>query len=181
MDNDVTYTIAEASEMLGGVSYRTLHYYEQVIGLHINRDANGNRIYSDYDIELFEKIIDLKKKGLTLNGIKALFKEKGLIPENNNDLILVDENALKLKDYIITELRNTISAQIAAQLREELKNTNDMLEKVLSENAALREELQMHLRKSEDHYNRIDQQLSDWRASMSRPWYQKLFGKKEGK
>lgn len=122
--DELRYTIGEASERLGNLSYRTLHYYEQKVGLTISRDGSGNRIYSEKDIEIFETIIDLKKKGLTLDGIKALFQEKGIIPAEENNIVVIDEKAFEMKELLLNEIKLAVGEQI----REEFSEINSKLE-----------------------------------------------------
>lgn len=176
--NEIKYTIAEASERLGGISYRTLHYYEQKIGLKINRDNMGNRIYSEYDIELFENIISLKKKGMTLDGIKTLFQEKGILPaEESKNIVVIDEKAFEMKELLLKEIKSAVAEQIS----DSLNDTYNKLEQLVSENAELREELRKLQHQVDDHYNKIDRQLTTWREEKNKdknkPWYKKLFSK----
>ena len=186
MDEIIVYTIAEAAERLSQthqqpVTHRTLHYYESKFNLPINRDGAGNRIYTEHDLDLFDKIIDLKKKGMTLDGIKTLFEEKGILEHTEStNVIVLDEKAMEAKDIILNEIRSSI----AKQIREEFKETHEKMDQIsekldqaLNDNEALRETIRTMQRQSEDHYKKVDQQLTAWRNN--RPWYQKLFGKKE--
>lgn len=166
--------------MLGDISYRTLHYYETKLGINIARDGAGNRIYSDQDIVLFDKIIGLKKKGMSLDGIKALFIENGLIePEADTHLVVVDEKTLELKDFLISEIR----AVVASQMREELIETNSLVNQLLQENHALREQINDLKSQNEDHFSKIDQRITQWREEHyqapqdKKPWFKKMLGK----
>lgn len=163
--DEITYSINEVAERLD-VTYRSLHYWEDKLNLQINRDGAGNRRYTESDIEILEKIKELKLKGMALDGIKALFAEKGILqqPENAN-LIIVDEKSLEMKEYILDEIREVI--------KSEIKETNEKLDQVLKENQDLREELRKMQRESADHYSKIDVQLQAWRDKQQ-PWYKKI-------
>jgi DNA-binding transcriptional MerR regulator len=169
---EITYSINEVSERLG-VSYRSLHYWEEKLVIPINRDGTGNRVYSESDFDLLAKVKELKLKGMSLDGIKELFQEKGLLQKSiDAPLIVVDERSMELKDYILGEIREVVS--------QELANTNSKLDQIIQDNQtlrqdndSLREELRKLQRQSEDHYSKIDSQLSAWRSK--KPWYKSIF------
>ncbi|MBS4539388.1 MerR family transcriptional regulator [Clostridium sp. D2Q-11] len=162
----VQYSIKEVSERLD-ISYRTLHYYEKKFNLQINRDKSGNRIYTDENIDVLEKILDFKSKGMSLDGIKTLFIEKGILEDEKSDLVVLDEVSLDIKENLINEIRLAVS--------KELKGTNEALEKVLEDNKSLRDELRSIKRQNEDHYSKIDKRLTEWRNNSEKPWWKKLF------
>lgn len=168
----LTYSISEASELLG-ISYRTLHYYEQKFDLSINRDSSGNRYYYEYDIELFDKIVQLKKKGMKLDGIKTLFQEKGLLPVNRESKVMVIDEKVSAKQLLIQEIQNAVSEQ----MRRELQNTNSKLDLIINENNELREEVRQLLRESDEHYRKIDRKITQWRECASQPWFKRIFHK----
>ena len=63
------YTIREAAEKTGFSAY-TLRYYErQNILPPVARDASGNRMYSEDDLNLLETIRCLKNTGMHVNDI----------------------------------------------------------------------------------------------------------------
>jgi|LSQX01.3.fsa_nt_gb DNA-binding transcriptional MerR regulator len=167
MSEELNYTIAEVSERLK-LSYRTLHYYEQYFGIPVNRDVGGNRVYTEENISVLEKIVDLKLKDMTLKGIKKLLQDNELLPLTNNlEMIVVDDKALEFKEFLLNEIREVIS--------EEIQAANSKLDAVLRDNEELREELRKMSRQSEEHYSKIDVQLSAWRNRQ--PWYKKIFKK----
>jgi Predicted transcriptional regulators len=173
--DEISYSIKEVSERIGE-TYRSLHYWQEKLELQINRDGAGNRIYYENDIEILEKVKELKLKGMSLDGIKALFQEKGLIQKTETkNLIVVDEKSLELKEYLFNEIKEAIA--------QELQNTNNKLDQILQDNHELRqsnEELREELRKlqrqSDEHYNKIDTLLTTWRNKQ--PWYKTLFKSK---
>lgn len=67
----MTYTIREAARITGFSAY-TLRYYErQKILPPVARDAAGNRMYSEEDMQLLEMIRCLKNTGMPVNEIGA--------------------------------------------------------------------------------------------------------------
>ena len=63
------YTVTRAAEILG-VRASVLRYWEEELDLHINRNEQGHRYYTGYDITLLGNIKELKKRGLALRAIK---------------------------------------------------------------------------------------------------------------
>lgn len=55
----------------------TIRYWEEQLGLLIERNNMGHRCYSDDDIRLFLEIKELKEKGYQLKAIKLALAEKG--------------------------------------------------------------------------------------------------------
>lgn len=171
----VIYSIQEASERLD-ISYRSLHYWEEKLELNISRDGAGNRIYSEDDIELLERVKELKIKGMSMDGIKALLREKGVLPEPiPKNVIVVDERALELKAYIMNEIRD-IFAQELQQTNYNLSLIMNNIESIVRENQELKEVIDNLQRASEEHYSKIDNQITAWRAK--KPWYKKILNKK---
>ena len=73
----VLYSIKEAAEVLG-VETHALRYWEEELGLSIERSAQGRRVYTEEDMNLFRRIMGWKKQGLQLKMIKELIHgEKG--------------------------------------------------------------------------------------------------------
>lgn len=67
--DDKVYTISQAAKEVGE-STSVLRYWEEVLGIRINRDQKGYRRYTGYDIQLFLNIKELKKRGLKLEAIR---------------------------------------------------------------------------------------------------------------
>lgn len=168
------YSISEVSEMFS-ISYRTLHYYEQKFELPVNRDSAGNRLYTEDNVKVLDMIIELKKKGMTLVGIKTILQEKGIIdPSKTNDVTIYEDKPVVINTPLIDELNRIISSQI----REEFKAANNKMDEILKENKDLRQQIEEMKHQSAEHYRKVDEQLTAWRESSQRPWYKKIFGPK---
>ncbi len=63
------YSVTQTAEILG-VRASVLRYWEDELGLRINRNDQGHRYYTGYDITLLANIKELKKRGLALRAIK---------------------------------------------------------------------------------------------------------------
>ena len=67
----VLYSIKEAAEALG-VETHALRYWEEELGLSIERSAQGRRVYSEEDMAAFRQIMEWKRQGMQLKMIKEL-------------------------------------------------------------------------------------------------------------
>ena len=65
------YTIKEAARELG-VEAHALRYWEEELGLTIDRNAQGRRVYTEENMQLFRDIMGWKEQGLQLKSIKQL-------------------------------------------------------------------------------------------------------------
>lgn len=71
---ETRYTVRQASEMTGIKAY-VMRYWEDELDLRIQRNELGHRYYTEYDIQLFLNIRELKKRGLQLRAIRDLIPQ----------------------------------------------------------------------------------------------------------
>lgn len=72
---ETRYLISETAKLVQ-VEPHVLRYWEEELGLSIKRNEMGHRYYTDKDLEIFQKIKELKKEGLQLKTIKEKLHEK---------------------------------------------------------------------------------------------------------
>lgn len=77
--NETRYLISEAAKVTQ-VEAHVLRYWEEELGLAINRNEMGHRYYTEKDIRIFQNIKELKKKGLQLRAIRRIIHEEDEIP-----------------------------------------------------------------------------------------------------
>lgn len=80
---ETVYSVSEAVKLLD-VKSHVLRYWEEEMGLPIQRNEMGHRYYTRYDIQTFLSIRELKKKGYSLKEIGKLmpfFYEDKMKPE----------------------------------------------------------------------------------------------------
>ena len=77
---ETRYLISETAKLVQ-VEPHVLRYWEEELGLSIKRNEMGHRYYTDKDLEIFQKIKELKKEGLQLKTIKEKLHEKDKIPQ----------------------------------------------------------------------------------------------------
>lgn len=71
---ETRYTVRQAAEMTGVKAY-VMRYWEEELDLRIQRNELGHRYYTDFDIQLFLNIRELKRRGLQLRAIKDLIPQ----------------------------------------------------------------------------------------------------------
>lgn len=71
---EVKFMISEAAKKLQ-VEAHVLRYWEEELGLHIERTEMGHRYYTEDDIQLFQCIQKLKNEGILLRELKTLIPQ----------------------------------------------------------------------------------------------------------
>ena len=69
------YLISEAAKITQ-VDAHVLRYWEEELELPIARNKMGHRYYTRQDIQTFQDIKELKKKGLQLRAIKEIVHQR---------------------------------------------------------------------------------------------------------
>ncbi|MCC8101651.1 MAG: MerR family transcriptional regulator [Clostridiales bacterium] len=67
------YTVSEAVQQCGVPSH-VLRYWEDELGLQIDRTVQGHRVYSEENLAVFAKVKELKEKGIQLKAIRLLLE-----------------------------------------------------------------------------------------------------------
>lgn len=73
--SDTRYLISEAAKITE-VDAHVLRYWEEELELPIARNKMGHRYYTRQDIQIFQDIKELKKKGLQLRAIKEILHQR---------------------------------------------------------------------------------------------------------
>lgn len=73
--SDTGYLISEAAKITQ-VDAHVLRYWEEELELPIARNKMGHRYYTREDIQMFQDIKELKKKGLQLRAIKEIVHQR---------------------------------------------------------------------------------------------------------
>lgn len=91
------YIISDASKLIE-VEAHVLRYWEEELDISIPRNEMGHRYYTDFYIDLFKKIKELKDSGFQLKAIKIL------VPELMNMYDRGNESVDILKEELFTKL-----------------------------------------------------------------------------
>jgi len=71
---ETRYSISDTAKQLE-VEAHVLRYWEVELGLHIERNAQGHRFYTQDDVKLLLHIKDLKEQGFQLKSIKLILPD----------------------------------------------------------------------------------------------------------
>ncbi len=80
------YVISQVVKMTK-IKSHTIRYWEDELGLTIDRNNMGHRCYSQKDIDLIIKINDLKERGFQLRAIKMMLPEIDRLAELDNETL----------------------------------------------------------------------------------------------
>lgn len=72
--SEVRYMISDAAKLVD-VEAHVLRYWEEELDLPIGRNEMGHRYYTEENIQLFQRIRELKDQGVQLKAIKMLLPE----------------------------------------------------------------------------------------------------------
>lgn len=72
--SEVRYMISDAARLVD-VEAHVLRYWEEELDLPIGRNEMGHRYYTEENIQLFQRIRELKDQGVQLKAIKMLLPE----------------------------------------------------------------------------------------------------------
>lgn len=131
------FTIRQAAKQIG-VETHVLRYWEEELGLIIKRNELGHRYYDERDLRLFERIIEMKKTGLSLKEIREGIemakkqqaqkensgqnqaKESGVSVDKGSENMIQEpvKNMVKVVDFKQAQLQAILNKMIANALQE---------------------------------------------------------------
>ena len=177
------YTIKEAARELG-VEAHALRYWEEELGLTIERNAQGRRVYSEEDMQMFKNIMAWKEQGLQLKSIKEMLHGKGIDKELSGSrdeleghriIVYRPKEMIGLEDASSMEkaekarrlqelLKQFISESIRESNEELLQAMKEGLLKELDYQFRLQEEREeerekVRIEKEDEHFKRLDENL----------------------
>lgn len=176
MGNDMMhyYPINDVAKETG-IETHVLRYWEEELGLNIERNAQGHRIYSQQDIETFQYIRKLKEDGLQLKAIRKKVHE--------------DEGGFELesmgnKTEIAAKICMILTDMTRQAIREEQKEflrgmKQEMIESVAKE---MEYQFRMQQERQEEHDRKLDELLMQKRKALlerNARGGKKRFGKKK--
>jgi len=127
------FLISYASRKIN-VEAHVLRYWEEELGLEIERNEMGHRYYKKEDIELFKSVKELKDKGFQLKAIKLLLPEIQKVEELDRDRLLDLRDKLNIaveddSEGEISEVRETEMIEEQDYRNEKfIRFTNIMME-----------------------------------------------------
>lgn len=122
-------TIKDAANRLK-VEQHVLRYWELELGLDIKRNELGHRSYDENDIRMFQSIMELKEKGLSLKDIRDAIADykhkigketadgKRDVDESQPEVDNAEYDELKIVDFKTAQLQSIMNKVVANALRE---------------------------------------------------------------
>lgn len=174
------YSIKEAAQQLG-VEAHALRFWEEELGLCIARNEQGRRMYSQENMQIFQKIMEWKKDGLQLKEIKRLLhKEERDIPneaerriimyrpkapvilseQSREDTLEGEEKAKRLQELLkqlIAESMKESNTELLECLKEGVLKELDYQFRLQEEREEQREKARIE--KEEEHFRQLDEHL----------------------
>ena len=192
------YLISDAARIVE-VESHVLRYWEEELELPIGRTELGHRYYPRENIETFQKVKDLKEKGLQLKAIKTILRglekfqtkqesstsEEATPEEENQDrkedtqeLQVVQENTEKLKHF-----ENLVEGIVERVVKE----NNETLEKHIEVTFSREMDYLVHMQeqREEERYRKLDESIRQHQnrqmvaASKESGWLQRLYRSKK--
>lgn len=134
------YLISDAARIVK-VEAHVLRYWEEELELPIGRTELGHRYYTRENIETFQKVKDLKEKGLQLKAIKTILKglekyqvlhqsgevRSNPVPEESADA----ESGKNTEKETVTGQENTQELQVLQENTEKLKHFENLVEGIV--------------------------------------------------
>lgn len=154
MTNEIVYSASEVYKRLG-ISDSTLRKYMEVLqreGFAVKKDNRGRRQYTEHDVMVIDKLIELSKHdGMTLEKAAKMIAQQ--IEKVNPDLIKEESEETSLIPFHIQEQLQQQYSVMAQELNQGMLE----MEKRLSEQAKQsNEEIKASI---ESHNERVEKQL----------------------
>lgn len=174
------YLISDAARMVA-VEAHVLRYWEEELELPIGRTELGHRFYTRENIETFQKIKELKEKGLQLKAIKAILQGTQENPASadpdETSLLVMENNARKLQQF--RDLVGDIVEKV-------VKENNSELQKCMETSIAKEADYLLHMqeKREEERFRRLDEAIRAHQknkqyvaAAKEKRFWEKLFRK----
>ena len=181
------YMISDAAKLID-VESHVLRYWEEELDMQIPRNEMGHRYYTDYYIQSFRKIKELKEQGFLLKAIKIALPEimdgtsrntLSVLPEGSEIRVDVSKNN-KIEQFQMI-LGNVVTEALRANnniISEEIsKNTSDMVIKEMDYLMRIKEEREEERFKKFDELVRGMQKNNKENASKNNEKKKRFFGK----
>ena len=127
------YIISDAAKIID-VESHVLRYWEEELEIEIPRNEMQHRYYTDYYIELFKKVKELKENGFQLKAIKMLLPDlMSDKPDSNVDELIrkVGETTLSEKEEKTDEISQV--GEIESQKTSDFGNKMEQFQMIISE------------------------------------------------
>ena len=180
------WLISDAAKQVD-VPAHVLRYWEEELDIQIPRNEMGHRYYTDYYIQSFRRIKELKEQGFLLKAIKIALPEIMNGPSKNTLSVLPEGSEIRVDisknnkiDQFQMILGNVVTEALRANnniISEEIsKSTSDMVIKEMDYLMRLKEEREEERFKKFDELVRGMQKNNKQNATKSMEKKKRFFG-----
>lgn len=172
--SETRYMISDTAKKVD-VEAHVLRYWEEELEIGISRTELGHRYYTEEDIRLFQKIKELKERGLQLKAIKVLIPElqkRDTMPEqaeNAEDHIIVLEEKKHEREHAETlpaigpdpDKLKQFESIVTGIFRQVIQDNNAELECRITDSVAKEMNLLLQMReeREEERFRRLDETI----------------------
>lgn len=186
--NDKRYIISDAAKIVE-VESHVLRYWEEELDIQIPRNEMGHRYYTDFYIDLFKRIKELKDSGFQLKAIKMMIPEL-MKMEKNGDVnievlkdelfenaalnttlakveteVTVDKNVEN--NYKLEQFQSIINEVVSNALKENTGTLGREVGDIVSDNVIKEMDYLMHIREKqeEERFRKLDETIRNYQMS----------------
>ena len=158
------YSVTEAAKELG-VEAHALRYWEEELGLTIERNAQGRRIYTRENIKMFQDIMTWKEQGMQLKNIREMIhgntnSRRIIVYRPKENLATIPTNTYT-EEQERTEKARRLQELLKQFISESIRESNEELLQLLKEGLLKELDYQFRLqeeREEERERNRIEKE-----------------------
>lgn len=178
------YIISDAAKIIE-VEAHVLRYWEEELDVQIPRNELGHRYFTDYYIELFKKVKDLKDEGFQLKAIKMFMPE--LMKKDDvsaYDLLKTCDvppvmEKISKEDKQLAQFQDIISDVVKNALKENSDDFGREVSEIVSDNVTREIDYLMHLREKqeEERFRKLDETIRNYQQAEKEQAKKGFFGK----
>lgn len=152
MNKEGKYTTGDLAERFG-LSGETIRNYENDFDLSIKRDNQNNRSYTEKDIKVYERIVKLKGKGLSIEEInkrlnddkqdrsKTLNRLMEKVNKKKSSMEKYVEEFEDIKEKIETDMEEFIDEDVKGFIYQESDKVSKKIKKIEKKLSEIKEKI----------------------------------------
>lgn len=166
--SETRYMISDTAKKVD-VEAHVLRYWEEELEIGISRTELGHRYYTEEDIKLFQKIKELKERGLQLKAIKVLIPELEKRKPEKEDRLPVIQKEKEEKEQAETlpaigpdpDKLKQFESIVTGIFRQVIQENNAELEGRITDSLVKEVNLLMQVReeREEERFRRLDETI----------------------
>lgn len=178
---ETRYMISDTAKKVD-VEAHVLRYWEEELEIGISRTELGHRYYTEEDIRLFQKIKELKERGLQLKAIKVLIpemqKREARLPEQEEgpeDTVIVLEDGKDGREQAETlpavgpdpDKLKQFESIVTGIFRQVIQDNNAELECRITDSVSKEMNLLLQVReeREEERFRRLDETIRTYQKN----------------